>query len=142
MTENRLPEAQRMFPFLYVDDVTAYLDFLQRAFAFETRIHEVDPADPEHVHAEAGFADALVMIGHAAPKWGTSSPRRLPALHAGTYVLVDDADAHCRRARAAGAIIESEPADKPWGHRMYTARRSRRASVVFRVEDRCRLTAR
>jgi len=34
---------------------------------------------------------------------------------------VDDVDAHCRRARAAGASIESEPEDKEWGHRMYAA---------------------
>jgi uncharacterized glyoxalase superfamily protein PhnB len=43
-------------------------------------------------------------------------------VHAGVYVYVDDVDARCRRARAAGARIESEPEDKPWGDRMYTAR--------------------
>ena len=122
MTENQPPETQRMFPYLYVADVTAYLGFLNRAFGFETRFHEVDPADPDHVHAEAGFANALVMIGHASPKWGTISPRQLPALDSGIYVLVNDVDAHFRRARAAGTTIETEPADMPWGHRMYTAR--------------------
>jgi uncharacterized glyoxalase superfamily protein PhnB len=43
-------------------------------------------------------------------------------LHCGIYVLVDNVDAHCRRARAAGATIESEPEDKAWGDRMYTVR--------------------
>lgn len=122
MTESQLPAAQRMFPFLYVDDVKTYLEFLHRAFGFETRIYEVDADDPDHVHAETGFADAVVMIGHASAKWGTSSPRRLPALESGIYVLVDDVDAHCGRARAAGATVETEPADMPWRHRMYTAR--------------------
>jgi uncharacterized glyoxalase superfamily protein PhnB len=114
--------AQRIFPFLYVDNVTAYLEFLSKAFGFETRMHEVDPTDSEHEHGETALGDAVVMVGHASPKWGTAAPRKLAALHAGIYLYVDDVDAHCRRARAAGATIESEPADKPWGHRMYTAR--------------------
>jgi PhnB protein len=38
------------------------------------------------------------------------------------YLYVDDVDARCRRAWSAGATIESEPEDKGWGDRMYTAR--------------------
>ena len=59
------------------------------------------------------------MVGHARPKWGTASPRTLAAVASGLYVSVEDVDAHCRRARAAGAAIESEPADQDWGDRMY-----------------------
>jgi uncharacterized glyoxalase superfamily protein PhnB len=117
-----MTQTQRVVPYLYVDDVAAYLQFLSKAFGFETRMHEVDPSDPEHVHAEAALGGAVVMVGHASPKWGTASPRRLPALHSGIYVSVGDVDAHFRRARAAGARIESEPEDKAWGDRMYTAR--------------------
>jgi uncharacterized glyoxalase superfamily protein PhnB len=36
-------------------------------------------------------------------------------------VRVDDADAHCARARAAGAEIVQEPKDHPYGERQYTA---------------------
>jgi uncharacterized glyoxalase superfamily protein PhnB len=113
---------QRLVPYLYVEDVAAYLEFLSRAFGFEKRMHEVDPADREHQHAEATLGGAVLMIGHATSKWGTASARRLPARHAGLYVYVEDVDVHCRRARAAGATIETEPADQAWGHRMYTAR--------------------
>ena len=113
---------QRMVPYLYVEDIAAYLEFLTRAFGFEKRMYAVDPKDTEHQHAEAALGGAVVMIGHASPRWGTASARTLPALHAGTYVYVDDVDAHCRRARAAGATIETEPEDREWGHRMYTAR--------------------
>jgi uncharacterized glyoxalase superfamily protein PhnB len=113
---------QRLYPFLYVDDVPAYLEFLSKAFGFEPRTYHVDPEDSEHVHAEMALGDAVVMISHAARKFGTVSPRTLPGLPAAIYALVDDADAHCRRARAAGATIKDEPADKPWGDRMYTAR--------------------
>jgi uncharacterized glyoxalase superfamily protein PhnB len=121
---------QRVFPYLYVEDVTAYLEFLARAFGFATRTHEVDPDDAEHVHAEAALGEAVVMVGHATTKWGTASPRKLPALHSGILVYVDDVDAHCRRARAAGATIESEPEDD-WGDRMYTVRDPERHQWYF-----------
>ncbi len=121
MTERDASPSQRLFPFLWVDDVGGYLRFLETAFGFSTRLHDKDPKDPEHEHAEASLAGAVVMISHAAKKWGTCAPRALPALSHAVYSHVDDADAHCRRARAAGATIEAEPADMPWGHRMYTA---------------------
>ena len=112
----------RIVPYLYVDDVTSYLRFLTEAFGFETRVHEVDPDDPEHVHAQAALGEALVMVGHATAKWGTTSPRRLAARPSAIYAVVDDVDAHCRRARAGGATVEAAPADMEWGDRMYTAR--------------------
>jgi uncharacterized glyoxalase superfamily protein PhnB len=117
-----MSQPQRLYPFLYVDDVPAYLDFLATAFGFERRTYHVDPTDPEHVHAEMALGDALVMISHATPKFGTQSPRRLDRLPTAVYAYVDDVDAHADRARAGGAVIKDEPADKHWGDRMYTAR--------------------
>jgi uncharacterized glyoxalase superfamily protein PhnB len=111
-----------MSPFLYVSDVARYQEFLERAFGFTTHLYEEDPDDPEHVHGESKLGDALVMISRAASKWKTNSPRQLGGVTAGVYAMVDDVDAHCRRARAAGAVIEWEPEDRPWGHRLYTAR--------------------
>jgi len=114
--------AQSLYPFLYVDDVPAYLEFLSKAFGFEKRSYHVDPEDSEHVHAEAALGEAVIMISHATPKFGTISPRNLGRLPAAIYAYVNDVDLHCRRAREAGATIKDEPADKPWGDRMYTAR--------------------
>jgi uncharacterized glyoxalase superfamily protein PhnB len=115
-------QTQRLIPYLYVENVGTYLEFLSKAFGFETLMHEVDPNDLAHVHAESALADARVMIGQAHPKWGTSSARQLAGTHSGVYAYVDDVDAHCRRARGAGATIERECTDMPWGDRMYTAR--------------------
>ena len=33
--------------------------------------------------------------------------------------LQEDVDAHCERARVAGAVILREPKDEPWGDRRY-----------------------
>jgi uncharacterized glyoxalase superfamily protein PhnB len=38
------------------------------------------------------------------------------------YIAVDDLDAHCERARAAGAEIVREPYDTDYGSRDYSAR--------------------
>jgi uncharacterized glyoxalase superfamily protein PhnB len=122
MAENPAKPVPRIIPFLYADDVAAYLEFLAKAFGFETKLHEVDPKDPEHEHAETSLGGAFVMISHASPKFGSASPRTLPARHSSNYVYVPDVDAHFQRARTAGATIEGEPADMPWADRMYTAR--------------------
>jgi len=122
MAQSPAKPVPHIIPFLYADDVAAYLEFLAKAFGFETKLHEVDPNDAEHEHAETALGGAFVMISHASPKFGSASPRSLPARHSSNYVYVPDVDAHFQRARAAGATIESEPADMPWADRMYTAR--------------------
>jgi uncharacterized glyoxalase superfamily protein PhnB len=122
MEKEATRRGQKLIPYLYVEDVAKYLEFLSKAFGFDTVMHEVDPQDSTHVHAESALGGARLMIGQAHAKWGTSSARQLGGMHSGVYVYVDDVDAHCRRARAAGATIEMGCEDRPWGDRMYTAR--------------------
>ena len=111
---------QTIYPYLYVQDVRGYLDFLHRAFGFEQRmLHE---KEKDHVHAESALGDAVVMIGCASARWGTSTPRQLGTRHAALYIMVDDVDAYCAQARKAGARILEEPTDQEYGHRRYTAR--------------------
>ena len=62
------------------------------------------------------------MLGPARDEFGFKSPKDLPARHAGVWCYVDDADAHCAKARAAGAKIVREPCDQFYGVREYTAR--------------------
>jgi PhnB protein len=120
--EDPMTTSQRLYPFLYADDVRAYMQFLDKAFGFVERSYHVEPEDSEHVHAEMALGDAVVMIGQATPKFGTAAPRTAGAVVAGVYAYVDDVDAHVQRARDAGATITYEVEDKPWGDRMYGAR--------------------
>ena len=55
----------------------------------------------------------------------------------GLYVYVDDVDAHCARARVAGANIVSEPETMFWGDRTYVAEdlEAHRWTFAQRVED-------
>jgi uncharacterized glyoxalase superfamily protein PhnB len=44
------------------------------------------------------------------------------AITQGCYVILEDVDAHCARARAAGAVIVIEPEDQNYGGRLSCCR--------------------
>jgi uncharacterized glyoxalase superfamily protein PhnB len=111
-----------MAPYLFYDDVEAAARFLQTAFGFTLAFTSPDP-EGGLAHAQLTHGATLLMLGHAGGGGLglATSARGLPKLHAGVYVFVDDVDAHCKRAREAGAKVMIEPADQPWGDRMYCA---------------------
>ena len=95
-------------PYLVVSDADAELRFLKAAFdGTEVECHR-NP-DNTVMHAEIAVGDSLVMVGQAGSQWA--------ARQAALYLWVDDVDATYARALAAGATSESEPEDKPYGHR-------------------------
>jgi uncharacterized glyoxalase superfamily protein PhnB len=49
-------------------------------------------------------------------------PNSLPAQQGGLSIFVDDVDAHFARVKAAGAAIDREPEDQPYGLRDYGVR--------------------
>ena len=95
-------------PYLLVPDADVELTFLKTAFgAAEVECHR-NPDDTV-MHAEVEIGDSLVMLGQAGGQW----PPRPAAL----YLWVENVDATYARALAAGAVSESTPEDKPYGHR-------------------------
>ena len=64
----------------------------------------------------------VIWLHRATAEHGLASPRSLPAVSGGVVVIVDDVDAHHEHARRAGAVIEREPTDQPYGQREYSAR--------------------
>lgn len=106
---------------LYYDDPRAALDWLAKAFGFETRVCVTGP-DGSIVHSEMEFGEAVIMIGGTAGYADRKSPRALGGINTQSVQLfVDDTDAHFARARAAGAVITYEPQDKEYGDRSYGA---------------------
>ena len=95
-------------PYLVMPDADAELTFLKAAFG-ATEANCQRNSDNTVMHAELKIGDSLVMLGQAG---GPSDPRR-----AALYLWVEDVDATYRRALEAGATSESEPEDKPYGHR-------------------------
>jgi PhnB protein len=109
---------QTIVPYLSYDDAPAAIAFLCDAFGFEERYRLAMP-DGRIGHAELCYGDNLLMLASAYPEMGFSSPAKLAAVHVQLHVDVDDVDAHFARARAAGATIAAEPADQPYGDRVY-----------------------
>jgi uncharacterized glyoxalase superfamily protein PhnB len=95
-------------PYLLVPDADAELAFLKTAFGGTETNCQRNP-DNTVMHAEIMIGDSLVMLGQAGGPW---KPRP-----AALYLWVEDVDATYARALRAGATSESEPEDKPYGHR-------------------------
>jgi uncharacterized glyoxalase superfamily protein PhnB len=95
-------------PYLVVSNADDELAFLKTAFGgTEVLCHR--NADKTVMHAEIKVGDSLIMLGQAGARW--------KPLTAALYLWIEDVDATYARALAAGATSESEPEDKPYGHR-------------------------
>lgn len=95
-------------PYLVVPDADAELTFLKAAFGGTEANCQRNP-DNTVMHAEVEIGDSLVMLGQAGGPWKPHP--------AALYLWVEDVDATYARALQAGAASESEPEDKPYGHR-------------------------
>ncbi len=109
--------AARVVPYLFYKNGKAAIDFIAKAFGFEVRMVMPGPGDSV-MHAELAIGDAVVYLGTPA---GQKPARLQPQRTAATLVYVDDVDAHCARAREAGAKILVEPRDEFYGDRVYNA---------------------
>jgi uncharacterized glyoxalase superfamily protein PhnB len=99
---------------VFYDDPGAAIDWLSSVIGFETRLR-IDGDGGEVLHSELVFGDGVVMV--ASPKRSPfKSPRSLGG--AGTQsilIYVADVDAHCARARKAGAKVVTELETKDYG---------------------------
>ncbi|MEP6967332.1 MAG: VOC family protein [Pseudomonadota bacterium] len=102
-------------------DPRAALAWLEKAFGFETSMVVENP-DGTIGHSEMRFGDGLIMVGS---EWDArhKSPASLQGVNTQSIhvQLQSGLDAHCERARAAGAVITREPADQFYGDRVYSA---------------------
>jgi uncharacterized glyoxalase superfamily protein PhnB len=114
---------QTFIPALSYRDPLAALAWLEKAFRFETFMVIMGRDGvyrAEEFHAETKFGDGVVMIGgewtakHKSPNSAGGTMTQTVHVH-----LDEDVDAHCERARAAGAKIVAEPSDQFYGDRLY-----------------------
>src|SRR5688572_16478554 len=109
---------QRVIALLVYEDIPAAHDFLVDAFGFAPGLIHRD-GEGRAVHGEVRAGDLLIWLHRAAAELRMASARALPAASSGLVVHVDDVDAHYAHARAHGARVEGEPADRPYGQREY-----------------------
>jgi uncharacterized glyoxalase superfamily protein PhnB len=110
---NRSIPSATVIPELTYPDVRAAVDWLSAAFGFGERVR----IGEDH-RSQMNVGDSAVIA--ADDSHGRTSPRPGESTHA-VIVRVDDARAHCERARAHGARILMEPTDFEYGERQYTA---------------------
>jgi uncharacterized glyoxalase superfamily protein PhnB len=116
--------ARAIFPSLKYDDAPRAIGFLCNAFGFEK--YAVFPgAGKTKAHAQLKLGSNYVMVGETTTDHGPiSTPQALAGAIGGIVVVLEtdaDIDAHCARARAAGATIVDEPGSGSFGGRNYTA---------------------
>lgn len=116
-----MTEFQRTIPLLVYEDIERAHDFLVDAFGFGAGGVERD-GDGQVVHGEVIVGDGRIWLHRVTPEHEMASPRTMDAAIGGLVIHVDDVDAHFERARAAGATIDKEPTDQPYGQREYGAR--------------------
>jgi uncharacterized glyoxalase superfamily protein PhnB len=73
-------------------------------------------------HAQLRLGANLIMLGSVRSDDGLASPEDLGLATQALCVYVEDVDAHCERARAAGADISVPPMDTDFGFREYHVR--------------------
>jgi len=107
-------------PTLRYRDAGAAIDFLERAFGFETTPRHDNP-DGSVAHAELHLAGSIVMVGTGNEDL-QDVPGDFRAARGGIYLTVEDIEAHHEQARAAGADVFRELQDTEYGSREYSAR--------------------
>ena len=105
--------AATVIPVLVYPDVREAVAWLEAAFGFEERLQI-----GESHRSQLRFGDGGLIVGDVRHE--RRPPRRGEETHS-VVVRVDDANAHCERARAHGAVILMEPTDFEYGERQYQA---------------------
>jgi uncharacterized glyoxalase superfamily protein PhnB len=107
----------------YLDAKAAYR-WLEEAFGFEPLMVLLD-ADGNLGHSEMSYGNSVVMVGNEWSK-DHKSPASLGGKNTQTVHVQlasgEDIDAHCARAKRAGAVIVQAPETQFYGDRTYRAR--------------------
>lgn len=111
MLSNRSIPRPTVIPVLAYPDVNQAAAWLCEAFGFSVRLR----IGSHRVQLNAG--DGAVIVREMRP----NELNAAQGLGCSVTVRVEDADAHCQRARARGARITQEPASYPYGERQYNA---------------------
>ncbi|MFG2287971.1 VOC family protein [Streptomyces sp. NPDC048595] len=112
--------APTMYPTVLYRDAQAAIRQLTEAFGFTVGA-KYEGEDGMVLHAELSYGNGVVMLGSKG-RGGLFDAAMADAGPAGVYVVVEDTDAHFKRAEQAGVEILMPPTDQDYGSRDYMAR--------------------
>src|SRR5262245_9476056 len=104
---------------VFYEDARGAIDWLCRVFDFELRLL-VETGDGGVAHSELVYGDGVISVAQAGPRG--ISPKAAGGYTQALCVYVDDVEAHCAKARAAGATITTEPKTSDYGADYWTDR--------------------
>jgi uncharacterized glyoxalase superfamily protein PhnB len=123
MAEQEKDFGGRIIPALRYRDAAAAIDWLCAVFGFAK--HMVVQGEGGRIaHAQLTLGNGMIMLGDVEAEYGrlVAAPEKGRPVTQGIYVVVDDADAHYARAKAAGAEIVIDIKTEDYAGRGYTAR--------------------
>jgi PhnB protein len=97
-----------VIPYIFADDAERLVEFMIEGLGGEECLRSLRP-DGKIANAQVRIGTATVMISESSPKY--------PAMPAAYYLYVANAEAAMRHAINAGASLEMEVADMPYGDR-------------------------
>jgi len=118
------PDWPRISTALYYENGSEAIDWLCRAFGFEVRL-KIEGDGGRIEHSELVYGEGLIMVAEPKPdKFAhTRAPRQVGGINTqNMMVYVDDVEAHCARAREAGAKIVTEPKTTDYGEAYWSDR--------------------
>jgi uncharacterized glyoxalase superfamily protein PhnB len=105
-------------PYIVVSDARRAIDWYIEVFGARRRGDLWVNADDTIGHAEVGLGDAVLMLSEASSLWPevpVRAPESPTTFSHSLHLDVADVDATTERARRAGASVEREPANQPYG---------------------------
>ena len=113
MRPNRSIPSATVIPVLIYPDVREAVAWLTQAFGFRERLQIGENHRSQMIVGDGGAVIAADVRGNRVPPGSGSTHSVL--------VRVEDANAHCERARGHGAEIVDGSTDHVYGERQYTA---------------------
>lgn len=102
------PGFNMVTPYFFVEDAARFVAFLIDGLGGVEVVRTVRP-DGRIANVQVRIGSSTIMASEATPAY--------PAMRAAYYLYVEDAPASMQRALAAGASLEMEVADMPYGDR-------------------------
>lgn len=95
-------------PYFFVTNAESFVRFLTNGLGGEEILRTLRP-DGKIANAQVRIGTSTVMVSEASPAY--------PCMAAAYYLYVDDAHATIAAALAAGAVMEMQVQDMPYGDR-------------------------
>ena len=106
-------------PYLCCKDAARALEFYQKAFGAAELMRMGKPGE-KIGHAEIRIGGAIIMLADEYPDMNWLSPQTIGGTPVTIMIYVEDVDAFCNRATAAGATVRRPLADQFYGDRSCT----------------------